>query len=180
MKKLFLISLGFLFLFGLSSCKKDPLEHYFVKAEQNPDFFVMNLPVNSFKMDKENLDKKTLAEVESIKKINLLLYKPSEKSPEKLREYKKVENILHSSAYKKLFTVTNEGRKIEFVYQGQPKSINKITFLGRDSSGNFVLGFIKAKQLSTDALIKALKKIKQQDNSHLSQFLKELNKTNIK
>ena len=180
MKKYFLYTLGSLIFLGLSACNKDKLENYFVKAEENPNFFVLSIPSSAIEIEKDKLDKNTLHQIESIKKINFLLYKPSDKKDIEQKEFNKVESILNSSDYKKLFVVKNEGRQIEFVYQGKPEDINKITFLGRDSIGNFVLGFIKAKNLSVDALAKTIEKIKRIDNHHISELMDEFSKKTSK
>jgi len=176
MKKILFVSFSLFISTILSSCTKDRLENYFVQAEKNPDYFVMSMPSSVIEIDKSELDKNTLTKIESLKKINLLLYKPSKQNKNKFSEYRKVEKILNTDDYKKLFIINNEGRKLEFVYQGEPNSIEKISFLGRDSSGNFMLGFVKAKNLSMDALVKTLKKIKRVDNHHINEFIEELNK----
>ncbi len=171
MRKILLFFIGFLFLTGLSSCKKDRLEDYFVKASENPDFFVMSLPANAVEIDKSQLDSETLKQIKSVKKINLLLYKKENGNKKGEKEFQKVQKILNHPKYKKLFVVNNEGRKLEFVYQGDPEAIDQITFLGRDAEGNFILGFVKAKKLTVNALYKALEHVKRIDNHHIAEFI---------
>ncbi len=171
MKNIFLLFTGFILLSSLTSCKKDRLEDYFVKASENPDFFVMSLPASAIEIDKSKLDKETLSQIESVKKINLLLYKKEDAKNTENEEYKKVEEILNHPDYKKLLEIKNEGRQLEFLYQGEPQSIHKITFLGRDANGDFVLGLVKAKHLSIDALVKAMEHVKRVDNHHITEFI---------
>jgi hypothetical protein len=172
-KKYFFVMGGFFFLLGLSSCKKDRLEEFFVQAEENPDYILMSLPISTIEIDESKLDQETLNQIKTVRKINLLLYKPAKKEDISRNEFEKLEKILDAPKYKKLLTVINEGRKLEFVYQGSPKNINKLTFLGRDSLGYFILGFVKAKKLSVDALFKTLKNVNRVDNHHIKEFLNE-------
>jgi len=172
-KYLLFYFVGFFLFTGLTSCKRDRLEKFFLRAEENPDYFVMSIPSSTIEIDKSKLDKQSLAQIESVKKINILLYKPDNSNKLSKDEYLKAERIINDEEFKKLFHVTNEGRKLAFVYQGDPQNIKKITFLGKDTTGNFILGYIKAKNLSTEALLKAIKNLKRVDNHHINEFLDE-------
>ncbi len=156
----------FVLLSGFTSCQKDNLENYFVKASENPDFFVVNIPANMIEFDKKKLDKQTINQISSIKKFNILMFKNDKSLSEKKAEYQKLKNILDSK-YKYLFKVKNKGYKIDLSYEGNPESIDKLIFFGKDDNYNFMLGLVKSNSINVNSLYKATQHIKSVDKSQV-------------
>jgi len=154
-----------LFLIFATACKSDPLEEYFVNATESPDFFVVNIPANMIKFDTDKLDKETLREVESIKKMNILVYKNDFDLTKKEKEYKKAHKAIETKAYKTLTKIKNKGYDISFAYQGQPNQIDEVIFFGKDKDYNFIIGLLKGNEVDIKNISKALQHIKSIDSS---------------
>jgi len=154
-----------LFLIFATACKTDPLEDYFVKATESPDFFVVNIPANLVTFDESQLDANTRKQISSIKKMNVLIYKNNYDPKQKRAEFEKVEKIIGSKSYKTLSKINNEGYEVVFSYQGEPKKINEVIFLGKDKNYNFLIGMLKGDKVNINSLTKALKHIKHVDLS---------------
>jgi len=154
-----------LFLIFATACKTDPLENYFVKATESPDFFVVNIPASIIEFDKEKLDAETRRQVESIKKMNILVYKNDFDINKKSKEFKKAQNAIGNKAFKTLSKIKNKDYAVSFAYQGKPEGIDEIIFLGKDKDYNFIIGRIKADDVDIKNLSKALKHIKKVDQS---------------
>ena len=154
-----------LFLIFATACKSDPLEEYFVNATESPDFFVVNIPASMVEFDKEKLDAETRRELESIKKMNILVYKNDFDTQKKSKEFEKAQKIIHGKAYKTLTKIKNKGYNVSFAYQGEPDKIDEMIFLGKDRDYNFIIGLIKGKDVNVKNLSKALKHIKNVDSS---------------
>ncbi len=151
-------------MIGLTSCHTNKLEDYFVKASEDPDFLVVNIPSNVIEFDEAKLDKQTLKQIHSIKKFNVLLYRNKIDLDKKKAEYKKLQNILKSD-YSDLVKVRRKGYNFDFSYQGKPESIDKLIFFGKDKDYNFMLGLLKADDVNPNNLYKAFRHIKSVDKS---------------
>ncbi len=166
-----------LFLIFATACKRDSLEDYFVKATESPDFFVVNIPASVVEFDKEKLDPETRRQIESIKKMNILVYKNDYDLTRKAKEFQKAKNIIQSKAYKTLTKIKNKGYDISFAYEGNPEQIDEVIFLGKDKDYNFLIGLIKGNKVNINNLSKAVKHIKQVDRSQAKSLI-EMIKTN--
>ena len=160
--KISLLSLFFIFA---TACKTDPLEDYFVKATESPDFFVVNIPANVVTFDEAKLDPETIKQIKSIKKMNILVYKNDFDLPKKEAEFAKADKIIKSKAYKTLTKIKNDGYEVVFSYQGAPEKIDEIIFLGKDKKSNFLIGMLKGNDVNINNMAKALKHIKNVDDS---------------
>ncbi len=154
-----------LFLIFASACKSDPLEDYFVKATESPDFFVVNIPASIIEFDQEKLDDETKKQLASIKKLNILVYKNNYEPEKKAKEFQQADKIIRSSAYKTLTKIKNNGYNMVFSYQGEPDKIDEVIFLGKDKDYNFLIGLVKGKDINVNNLSKALKHVKKIDQS---------------
>jgi hypothetical protein len=154
-----------LFIIFATACKSDPLEEYFVKATESPDFFVVNIPASIVQFDEKKLDTETKRQIESIKKINILVYKNDFDKEKKAKEYKKARHAIESKAYKTLTKINNQGYDVSFAYQGSPGKIDEVILLGKDKNYNFIIGMIKGKGVNINNISKALKHIKDVDES---------------
>jgi len=165
MKILAKISLFSLFLIFATACKTDPLENYFVKATESPDFFVVNIPASVVTFDEAKLDPETIKQIKSIRKMNILVYKNDYDLPTKNAEFAKADKIIKSKSYKTLTKIKNDGYEVVFSYQGAPEKIDEIIFLGKDKKSNFLIGMLKGNEVDINNLAKALKHIKNVDGS---------------
>ncbi len=154
-----------LFIIFATACKSDPLEEYFVKATESSDFFVVNIPANIVQFDQEKLDAETKRQIESIKKVNILVYKNDFDKDRKAKEFQKAKKAVQSKTYKTLTKISNEGYDISFAYKGAPDKIDEVILLGKDKDYNFIIGLIKGKDVNIKNLSKALKHIKDIDES---------------
>jgi len=154
-----------LFLIFATACKTDPLEDYFVKATESPDFFVVNIPASVIEFDKEKLDAETRRQVESIKKMNILVYKNDFDTGKKAKEFEKAKKAIGNKTFKTLTKIKNKDYAVFFAYQGKPEEIDEIILLGKDKDYNFIIGRIKADDVDIKTLSKALKHIKKVDQS---------------
>jgi len=160
-----------LFIIFATACKTDPLEDYFVKATDSSDFFVVNIPAGIVQFDEPKLDKKTLAQIKSIKKLNVLIFKNNYDLQKKIQEFEKADKIIKHKAYKTLTKIKNDGYEVVFSYQGEPEKIDEIVFLGKDKKYNFLIGMIKGKDVNVNNLAKALKHIKHIDESQAKDIM---------
>ncbi len=163
-----------LFLIFATGCKRDPLENYFVQATESPDFFVVNIPASIVEFDKKKLDPETLKEIESIKKVNILIYKNNYEPDKKRKEFEKAHRIIQGKAYKTLTKINNKGYNISFAYQGDPERIDEVIFLGKDKDYNFLIGIVKGENVSMKSLSKALNHIKNVDQSQAKSIIETI------
>jgi len=165
MKVLTKITILSLFFIFATSCKTDPLENYFVNATENADFFVVNIPANVVSFDEAKLDAETIKQIKSIKKMNILVYKNDYDLSKKKAEFAKADKIIKNKSYKTLTKIKNKDYELVFSYQGAPKKIDEIIFLGKDKESNFLIGMLKGKDVNLNNMAKALKHIKKVDDS---------------
>jgi hypothetical protein len=164
--------LGLAFLLLLfNGCKSDPVEDYFVEATESPDFFVVNIPANFITFDESKLDEDTKKQLKSIKKINILVYRNDYDIKKKKREFDKAAKLLNRKQYKTLLKINNEGYEVVFTYEGNPRQIDQLLFLGKDQNYNFILGRLKGQNLNIKNLSKALKHVKQVNKSQAQPLL---------
>lgn len=162
-KKAFnLLILGLLLIF-VSACKTDPLEDYFVQATESPDFFVVNIPASVITFDESKLDPETIKDIQSVKKMNVLVYKNNFEPAKKQAEFEKASKVIKSKSYKTLTKINNKGYEIIFSYQGKPQGINEIIFLGKDKNYNFLIGMLKGDDVNVNSFFKAASHIKDID-----------------
>ena len=173
-KKLFNILIISSLLLLMTACKTDPLEDYFVQATESPDYFVVNIPASIVSFDEDQLDPKTLKDVHSIKKMNLLVYKNNFDPTKKQSEFEKANKIINSKHYKTLSKINNKGYEVVFSYQGKPTGINELIFLGKDKNYNFVIGMLKGKDVNVNSVAKAIKHIKKVDKSQAESVIEIL------
>jgi len=162
MKTIKIFSLLSLFIL-FSSCKTDAVEEYFVKATENGDFFVTSIPTNIIQFDKDSLDAETMKELNSIKKVNILLYQNNLDLAKKQEEYQKAYNAVQQKHYKTLTTFKDKAYEGAFSYLGADNKIDEIIFLGKDDQSNFLIGIIKADGIRVNNVLKAMKHIKKFD-----------------
>ena len=160
--KILIFSLLMIFV---SACKTDQLEEYFVQATESSDFFVINIPASVVTFDESKLDSKTLKDIHSIKKMNVLVYKNNFETDKKQTEFEKAAKIINNKHFKTLTKINNKGYEIVFSYKGKPNSINEIIFLGKDKYYNFVIGILKSDDVNINSFFKAAKHIEKIDES---------------
>jgi len=160
-----------LFIIFASACKSDPLEDYFVNATESADFFVVNIPANVVEFDTQKLDPETIRQINSIKKVNVLLYKNNFDTAVKKREFEKAQNAVKDKAYKSLTRINNKGYHFAFAYQGEPDKIDEVILLGKDSEYNFAIGLLKGKGINVNNFTKALKHIKKIDDNQAKSII---------
>jgi len=163
-----------LFLIFATGCKRDPLEDYFVQATESPDFFVFNIPASIVEFDKEKMDPETRKEIESIKKVNILVYKNNYEPAQKKKEFEKAYKIIQDKAYKTLTKINNDGYNVSFAYEGDPEHMNKVVFLGKDLNYNFIIGIVKGENVSVKNLSKAFHYIKNIDQSQAQSIIETI------
>ena len=165
------LSLLFFFAIFLSACHTDPVENYFVKATESPDFFVLNIPANIITFDESELDAETLRQIHSIKKMNVLVYKNNKDIHQKKEKFEEAKLLLHGGHFKLLTKIKNEGYQVLLTYDGLPDKIEEIIFLGKDKQFNFLLGRIKGKDLNVNNILKALKHVQKVDRTQAESVL---------
>ena len=177
MKSIYKILMISLLTITISSCTKDRLEEYFVEATENADFLVMNIPANIVEFDTEKLDKKTLQQIKSIKKLKILIYKNNYEKRQKEKELQKLQQILNNKKYNVLTKIKNKDYQIVLSYEGKPEAINKLIFLGIDNDKNFLLGLIKGKKVNVKNISKSLKHIKSVNSSQTDDLIESITKS---
>ncbi len=164
MKTLKIFSILSLFVL-FSSCKTDTVEEYFVNATENGDFFVTSIPTSFVQFDKDSLDTETIQQIESIKKVNFLLYQNNLDQKVKEKEYQKAYKAIQSKQYKTLTKIKDKAYEGTFSYLGKSQKIDEIIFLGKDENDNFLIGIVKGEGISVKNIIKAMKHVKKIDES---------------
>jgi len=177
MKSIYKILMISLLTITISSCTKDGLEDYFVQATESADFLVMNIPANIVEFDTEKLDKKTLQQIKSIKKLKILIYKNNYEKRQKEKELQKLQQILNNKKYNVLTKIKNKDYQIVLSYEGKPEAINKLIFLGIDNENNFLLGLIKGKKVNVKNISKSLKHIKSINSSQTDDLIESITKS---
>jgi len=155
----------------LSSCKTDSVEDYFVKASESADFFVVNIPTSIVHFDKHKLDKETLKQIESVKKINILLYDNDIEKSKKIEEYHKAKNAINNKNYKTLTRIKENDYQLSFSYLGTADAIDEVVFLGKNKDFDFVIGKIKGNHINAKSIVKAFKHIKSVDKNQAKSVL---------
>ena len=178
MKTLKILSIITLFIL-FSSCQTDPLEKYFVEATENGDFFVISIPTSIVQFDKDKLDAETLNQIESIKKVNVLLYQNNENIKQKETEYLKAKQAINQKHYKTLAKINDSEHQLSFSYLGKGNKISELIFFGRDQKYNFLISKIKGDKVRIKNMVKAFKNIKKIDRDKAKPLLKIFEGFNI-
>lgn len=127
----------------ITSCKSEPtLQTYFVDHQEAENFTTIDLPVSMLSLDESKLTEDQKQTVKSIKHLNFLGYKKSDKQLEAYNtELAKVGEILKNKSYNDLMDAHSKHGKFTLKYMGDDETAidELIVFASSDELGFGVL-----------------------------------------
>ncbi|HEY9183767.1 MAG TPA: DUF4252 domain-containing protein [Salegentibacter sp.] len=156
---------GFLFvlMFLTISCGNEPgIQEYYVENLGNSDFIAMDIPANLLANIKTpNADQKQI--LESIHKVNLLVY-PLRNNKEMYQAEKvELQKILKNENYQLLMRYGSTLRKAEIYFIGDESAVDEFILFGFDDSRGVGLARILGEDMQPQAMLNLLRSLKKGD-----------------
>jgi len=134
-------------LLGCSS--QDSLQKYMAKNSENPNFLAIDLGSNILKIDSEKLSDDEKEMFNSIKKLNVLLFRKRDNNEIYNKEKEELQNIINkNSEYEKLIHANTNGKKITFYSLGQGDTVDEIVLLASDDDIGFAVIRLLGKKIN--------------------------------
>lgn len=151
----------------LTACSStQSLQEYYVDSSENPNFLSFDVPASILNLEETDLTSTQKEAVESLRKLNVLAFKKSDKN---MAEYElektKVKAILKNPKYTELMKMNTEYGKATVKYLGEDDAIDEVIIYGNDDSKGF--GVIRV--LGDDM-----------NPAHLAQLLQAIQKSDFK
>lgn len=164
MKKIF-YSAFVVFAFVLSSCSsKQSLQEYYVDNSENPNFISFDLPASLLNLEKVDLSDEQRKAASSLKKLNVLAFKKTEKNASEFTiEKSKVKEILKGEDYEELMKFNTPYGKATIKYLGDEDTIDEVIVYGDSNDKGFALVRILGDNMNPAHLMKLIKAIEKSD-----------------
>lgn len=139
----------------LSSCEpKMTLQRYFLSAQENPEFTLIEVPTSLLGPVAENLDTKQQETLLSIKKVSVLLYRNPENLDFIANQRVVINEFLRSDGFQPLFSAKmNREAQVTVMIKGDVSQIDEAVFFGYADDQGFVLARILGDQMNPVAFI---------------------------
>lgn len=134
-KNLFILAVMML---AMVSCEQKPtLQKYFVEKGEDKDFITLDMGTSFIKTDKLKLTPEETTAMESMKKLNVLVFKSNDKNAaEYIKEKDNVKNLLKTDSYDELIKVNTSEGGMSVNTKGKGEHIEEfVVFLNRQDTG---------------------------------------------
>ncbi len=156
----YLIAFGFCLL--LTGCNSGPsLEKYYVKKSDSPNFMTVDLSPSVLKLDPAKLTVEQSKALESLDKLNILVFKKNATNDAVYQAEKdSVNAIMKNSKYEELMKVGSgkQGASVRFV--GNEKKIDEFVLFGFSSDNGFGIVRVMGDNMTPNDIFTVLSIIK--------------------
>ena len=157
MKKMSFLSIlgsGLLVLL-VSSCEpKMTLQRYFLSAQENPEFSLIEVPVSLLGPVSENLNAEQQQTLASVKKVSVLLYRNPEKVDFIANQQVIINEFLASDGFEPLFSAKMKREaQATVMIRGDVNQIDEAVFFGYADDQGFILARILGNQMNPAAFM---------------------------
>jgi hypothetical protein len=163
------------------SCDDNPsLQKYYVDSQESADFISLDIPASVIQLKDENTSADAIKTLESIKKVNFLGFRLTDKnivefSAEKL----KVKQILKNPKYQELISIGGSNQSLSVKFLGEDDAIDEVIIFGSDKEQGFALVRVLGSNMDPAKMMQLAQEIKVdgQDSSlkQLESFIKNFN-----
>jgi len=162
MKQLIYIYFPLVILLGCSS--QDSLQKYMAKNSENPNFLAIDLSSNILNIDSEKLSEDEKEMFNSIKKLNVLLFRKRDNNEIYNKEKEELQNIINkNSEYEKLIQANTKGKKITFYSLGSQDTVDEIVLLASDDDIGFAVIRLLGKKINPENMMNFMSIIEKAD-----------------
>ena len=173
------LSCYLILLIALSACSStQSLQEYYVDNSENPNFLSVDLPASLLNMDKVDLTENQRIALESLKKLNVLAFKKTEKNTADFQtEKSNVKAILKNDKFTELMKMNTSYGKATIKYLGDDDAIDEVIIYGDNDEKGFLLVRVLGDDMNPAKMIQFLRALEKSDYKgeglgKLGEFLK--------
>lgn len=168
-----------LVLLVLNACSStQSLQEYYVDNSENPNFLSVDLPVSLLNMNKADLTQEQESALESLRKLNVLAFKKTDKNGLEFQSEKaNVKAILKSDQFTELMKMNTSYGKATIKYLGDDDAIDEVVIYGDNDEKGFLLVRVLGDNMNPAKMIQFLQALQKSDYKgeglgKLGEFLK--------
>lgn len=156
-----LIVLGL--VMGFVACNNETsLQEYYVKNQEDSKFIALDIPA-SLIANADSLDEEQKATLESVKKVNLLVYPVKEGKEAYESEKQKLTGILKNDEYQLLMRFGNGDRRAEVYFTGEDDAIDELVVFGYDDSRGMGVARVLGEDMNPKNILRLMKSLEKGD-----------------
>lgn len=139
----------------VSSCEpKMTLQRYFLSAQENPEFTLIEVPISLLGPVSENLNAEQRQTLSSVKKVSALLYRNPENIDFIASQQLVINDFLASDGFEPLFSAKMKREaQATVMIRGDVTQIDEAVFFGYADDQGFILARILGNQMNPAAFI---------------------------
>jgi len=150
------------FLFSCSDTMS--LQKYYVEKTEDADFIIVNLPIDLQQFLKDELTPEELITMESIRKLNVLIFRRNDQNTTKMeREIRVLDQIISQKKYNSLTDFGMLKTKSKLVFLGTEDKIDEGVVYVRNQDMGLAVVRILGNDMNPSALLLLTKKINKAD-----------------
>lgn len=159
--KLLLASVVLVFM----SCdNKTTLQEYYVENQENNQFMALDIPASLLAADNNSLSAEERATLETIKKVNLMVFPMNDKNKASFEEEKnRLATILQDEKYESLIRYGGGSRKAELFLVGEEDAIDEFIVFGSDDEKGFGVARVLGDDMEPEALVRLVRSFNEGD-----------------
>ena len=163
------------------SCDENPsLQKYYVDSQESTDFISLDIPASIIQLKNEDASADAIKTLESIKKVNFLGFKLTDKNvAEFTAEKLKVKQILKNPKYQELISMGGGNQSLNVKFLGEDDAIDEVIIFGSDKEQGFALVRVLGSNMDPAKMMQLAQEIKVdgEDSSfkQLESFMKNFN-----
>mgnify|MGYP000855583446 CR=1 FL=1 len=143
---------------------KMTLQKYYVQKTEDADFIIVNVPIDLQEFLKGELTEEELTIIQSIRKLNVLIYQHQADNPTKSkREIEQLDQILAQETYNNLTDFGMGKTKGKVLYVGSENDIDEGVVYVRNSDMGLVVVRVLGEAMNPGALLLLTRKINHAD-----------------
>lgn len=164
MKKIYRLLTVFI-LITLTACSStQSLQEYYVDSSENPNFLSFDVPTSIMNLEEANLTPTEKDAVASLRKLNILAFKKSNKNGAEYElEKTKVKAILGNSDYTELMKMNTEYGKATVKYLGDDAAIDEVIIYGNSEEKGFALIRVLGDDMNPAHLVQLIQAVQKSD-----------------
>lgn len=164
MKKIHRLLTAFI-LITLTACSStQSLQEYYVDSSENPNFLSFDVPTSIMNLEEAELTPTQREAVASLRKLNILAFKKSDKNGAEYQiEKTKVNAILRNPDYTELMKMNTEYGKATVKYLGDDTAIDEVIIFGNSDEKGFALIRVLGDDMNPAHLAQLLQAIQKSD-----------------
>lgn len=161
-----MIRIAYLIAFGicllLCGCSPGPsLEKYFVKKSENKDFIQIDLSPSMLKLDPKSLTVEQAKAIESLDKLNVLVFKGNEGNKAVYQAEKDtLTQILKKNKYQELMKFNRQGQGASVSFVGTDDDIEEFILFGYSPDSGFGVVRVLGDHMTPNGIVAILSVLK--------------------